>query len=204
LDFVDFMRLNALFNTIVSPLHIRQNIINHSQKKGDEMGTGFLKVQLYVGDYTLHGQQMAVLITKDGRVLQTLETDENGATGRITLDAPDLTPDSTAAGEALFATYDVIVPEANGYKKVSVYGVQIFDGITSILNINMEPLSETGPQEIKINVPRERGAANGTGTASLGFEEQSSEVFRQNTPSSSLHPSFDMITWILILLLLKT
>jgi len=168
------------------------------------MGTGFLKVQLYVGDYTLHGQQIAVLITQDGRVLQTVETDENGTTGRITLDAPNLPPEGTATGEALFASYDVIVPEANGYKKVSVYGVQIFDGITSILNINMEPLSETGPQEIKINVPRERGATGETSTASLGFEEQSAEVFRQGLPSRSLPQNFDMITWILILLLLKT
>jgi len=168
------------------------------------MGTGFLKVQLYIGDYTLHGQRIAVLITQDGRVLQTVETDENGTTGRITLDAPDLPPEGTVTGEALFATYDVIVPEANGYKKVSVYGVQIFDGITSILNINMEPLSETGPQEIKINVPRERGATGETGTASLGFEEPSAEVFRQGLPSRSLPQNFDMITWVLILLLLKT
>ena len=161
------------------------------------MGKGFLKVQLYVGDYTLHGQKMAVLITQDGKILQTLETDENGTTGRIILDAPDLTPDSMAAGEELFATYDVIVPEANGYKKVTVYGVQIFDGITSILNINMEPLSESGPQEIKINVPRERGATSQPSTASLGFEEPSAEVFRQNPSPRSLARNLDKIAWLL-------
>ena len=168
------------------------------------MGKGFLKVQLYVGDYTLHGQRMAVLITKDGNILQTLETDENGTTGRITLDAPDLTPDSMAVGGELFATYDVIVPEANGYKKVTVYGVQIFDGITSILNINMEPLTEIGPQEIIINVPRERGATSQTGgTASIGFEEPSTEVFHQNPPPGSLPHNLDKMALLLALLLLK-
>ena len=189
----------------MSQLNVRPNIINHSKKKGDEMGKGYLKVQLYAGDYTLHGQRMAVLITKDGKVLQTLETDENGTTGRITLDAPDLTPDSMAAGGELFTTYDVIVPEANGYKKVTVYGVQIFDGITSVLNINMEPLTETGPQEIKINVPRERGATGQTGAASIGFEEQSSEVFRQYVPPRPLPQKshcFDKMALLLVLLLL--
>ena len=191
----------------VSQLGLSPNIINHSKKKGDEMGKGFLKVQLYVGDYTLHGQRMAVLITRDGKILQTLETDENGATGRITLEAPDLTPDNMAKEGEFFATYDVIVPEANGYKKVTIYGVQIFDGITSILNINMEPLSEVGPQEIKINVPRERGATSQTGAASFGFEEPSSEAFWQDTPSAlskALPHNFDgIIALLLILLLLK-
>ena len=191
----------------MSQFTIRPNIINYSKKKGDEMGKGFLKIQLYAGDYTLHGQRMAVLIMKDGKTLHTLETDENGTTGRIPLDAPDLMPDNMPAGEEPFAAYDVIVPEANGYMKVSVYGVQIFDGITSILNINMEPLTNVGPQEIKINVPRERGATSRTGTASLGFEELSeelsSEVFRQGAPSRPLPHDFDGIAWLLALLLIK-
>ena len=170
------------------------------------MGEGFLKVQLYIGDNTLHGQRMAVLITKNGKTLQTLETDENGATGRITLAAPNLTPESMASGDELFSTYDVIVPEANGFKKVSVYGVQIFDGITSILNINMEPLTEFGPQEIEIHVPKERGATSLTVSASVGFEKPSTEVFRQVTPARQQQPqprNLDNMAWLLAWLLLK-
>jgi len=124
------------------------------------MGKGFLQVQLYVGDFTLHGQQMAVQIMKDGEMVHIAETDEGGATELIELEAPDLTVE-TPVGAQTFETYDVIVPEANGFKKVSVYGVQIFDGITSVLDVHLEPLSEIGPQEINIYVPRERGASNG-------------------------------------------
>ena len=121
------------------------------------MGKGFLKIQMYVGDYALDGLSMTVMIMKNGATIYTLATDEHGSTGRIELDAPDLSAGSLAEGEELFETYDVVVPAAHGFMKVSVYGVQIFDGITSILNIHLEPLLEGGPEESTIHVPRERG-----------------------------------------------
>ena len=184
------------------------------------MGQGFLKVQLYTGDYALHGQQMAVQITKDGVVLHTLETDENGATERIALEAPDLSMGTTAPGADLFETYDVIVPEAKGYMKVTVYGVQIFDGITSILNIHMEPLSEAGPQEIKIYVPKERGASifyeNGEPGSHLAmpvWEAMTHPIYNKGASIRNLRTqmprtiaaapdNYDMTTLLLALLLL--
>ena len=121
------------------------------------MGQGTLKIQLYVGDYALHGQEMTVLIKKDGEILYSLLTNKNGATEEITLDCPCITADSPAAGASLFETYDVVVPPAHGFMQVSVYGVQIFDGIPSILNIQLEPYVEGGPEEIEINIPPEHG-----------------------------------------------
>jgi len=187
------------------------------------MGKGYLQVQLYVGDFTLHGQQMAVQIIKDGEIIHIAETDEGGATEIIGLEAPSLTSGAPAAGTQPFAAYDVIVPEASGYKKVSVYGVQIFDGITSVLDINMEPLSEVGPQEINIHVPRERGASNDmadnnleavpTSWAEMPKNEapcativtidiMASEIFRKYM-TKPLPDNFDITTFLLALMLIK-
>jgi len=121
------------------------------------MGQGYLQIQLYIGDFALHGEIMTVLIKKDGEIIRTLETDINGATEMIALEAPELTPDSPAGGTDLFATYDVVVPETNGFMKVSVSGVQIYDGIPSVLSIHMEPYVEGGPPEIEIYIPLEKG-----------------------------------------------
>ena len=121
------------------------------------MGQGFLKIQLHVGDFALHGQEMTVLIKKDGEILHTLLTDENGTTKEVALACPDLTIDSPSAGTDLFETYDVVVPASHGFMQVSVYGVQIFDGIHSILDIQLEPYVEGGPQEKEIIIPLEHG-----------------------------------------------
>jgi len=175
------------------------------------MGKGFLQVQLYLGDFTLHGQQMTVQIMKDDRIIHIAETDEGGATEAIGLEAPDLSAGAPAEGTP-FETYDVIVPEANGFKKVSVYGVQIFDGITSVLDIHMEPLSEFGPQEINIYVPNERGVTTSdaniqrneaTETTSLAFDELAVEVFRKFI-ARPMPDNFDMTTFLLALILLKS
>ena len=123
------------------------------------MGTGFLKVQLYVGDFALHGDSVTVLIKKDGQLLHTLQTDENGSTEVVSIEAPDLAgKDGLELDEHLFSTVDVEVPKAQGYLGVKVYGVQIFDGITSILDVHLDPIAPGGPTEdIEIHVPREHG-----------------------------------------------
>ena len=122
------------------------------------MGRGFLKVQLYVGDYTIHGDPTTVLIKKNGDVIFTLQTDENGTTPVIELECPDIAEDEYGLEQkAYFATVDVVVPSAHGYMKTSVYGVQIFDRITSILNVHLEPYVMGTPDENEYYVPPEHG-----------------------------------------------
>jgi len=125
------------------------------------MGRGFLKVQLYVGDYTIHGDPTTVLIKRSGDVLFTLETDENGKTPEVELTCPDLDGEYGLAQKAYFTTVDVVVPSAHGYMQVNVYGVQIFDGITSILDVHLEPYVEGEPEEENIYVPPEHGVDEG-------------------------------------------
>ena len=123
------------------------------------MGTGFLKVQLYVGDYALHGDSVTVLIKRDGEVLYTLQSDENGTTETVSIEAPDLKDtDGLSLDKQFYSIVDVQVPKAQDYKGVKVYGVKIFDGITSILPIHMEPIAPgESTDEIEIYIPREHG-----------------------------------------------
>ena len=121
------------------------------------MGHGSFKVQLYVGDYALHGIEMTVIIKKDGNILHTLKTDENGTTEYVTLECPCLVTTSPAAGVTLYESYDVLVPAANGFMEVKVHGVQIFDDIPSVLNIHLEPYVEGESKVIEICIRREHG-----------------------------------------------
>ena len=121
------------------------------------MGRGYLKVQLYVGDYTVHGDPTTVLIKRNGEILYTLETDENGTSPVVTIEAPDLEGVTGLVPGDYFSTVDVTVPKANGYVEYNVFGVQIYDGITSILNVHLEPIAEGSPDQINIYVPPEHG-----------------------------------------------
>jgi len=128
---------------------------------------------------------MAVQIMKEGETLYTLETDENGAVYKVALEAPDLTSDNLPAGAQPFETYDVIVPEANGFKKVSIFGVQIFDGITSVLNIHMEPLTEFGSQETVINLHEESSTNISYNTSTPDEYFETVPVWRETAPSTN-------------------
>ena len=162
------------------------------------MGKGFLRIQLYVGDYTFHGERTTVLIMRDGQILHTLETDENGTTGQIALESPDITADSPASGPTLFQTYDVKVPAANGYAAVSIYGVQIFDGISSTLNIHLEPYVEGSADEIEIYIPLEHGVDidgirdSGTPPEGTVSESAAQEWLTEPPPDSLISPAVEM------------
>jgi peptidoglycan hydrolase-like protein with peptidoglycan-binding domain len=94
-----------------------------------------------------------VIRTKDGQVLYTVRTDESGNTEMFSLDAPDrsLTLDPCYMQPA-YAVYDVRA-EADGFKSVNVYNVEIVDGEESFLNIEFHPLEQgerEGEEEIDI------------------------------------------------------
>ena len=121
------------------------------------MGKGFLKVQLHAGDYSVHGDPTTVLIKRNGEVLYNLETDENGITPEVSFECPDLEGECGLKQKSYFTTVDVSVLKAHGYMGVTVYGVQIFDGITSILNVHVEPIVAGEPEEEEIDVSPEHG-----------------------------------------------
>ena len=80
-------------------------------------------------------------------VAHTLLTDLDGSTRSVSLPAPkranSLTPNSS--GES-FALYNVEV-EKEGYYTRRIYGLAIFPRVTTLLPVNMIPVSDTGESE---------------------------------------------------------
>ena len=157
------------------------------------MGTGFLKVQLYTGDYALHGDTVTVLIKKDGEILHTLQTDENGSTEVIPIESPSLENlDEMEQGRELFTTVDVEVPAINGYKAAKIFGVQIFDGIQSNLPVRLEPLVQGDPNtETIIHIPREHGVDIDRDNGAPDNHEPGDGPEDAAVPASDPPPSFD-------------
>ena len=152
------MSLSHIYVHTIDQHKIYSNLINRNcYSEGDIVGKGFLKVQLYSGDYTLRGEPATVLIKKNGDVIKTLETDRNGTTPVFSVDCPDLENATGLTPRSHFSTVDVVVPATRGYMPVSVFGVQIFDGITSILPVHLQPMAEGEKNEIEIHIPPEHG-----------------------------------------------
>lgn len=128
--------------------------------KGDKMGKGFLKVKLFVGDDVLPVKDAKVLVKDtNGNIIYELVANENGITEKVPLDAPDKKYSTEPyENRPRFFVYDVEVPFVNGYKKVVVHDVEIFEGITTILPIQMHPVIKGEPDGIdEIYIPREHG-----------------------------------------------
>ncbi|MCL2081074.1 MAG: peptidoglycan-binding protein [Oscillospiraceae bacterium] len=109
------------------------------------MGKGKLKVTLYLGDEARPVGNVKVLIKNpvSGDTLYELTADENGVTPSVELDAPDRENSLDPYGSMpRSGRYDVHVPPQKGYKHVIVHGVDIFDGETSILPVQMHPAIE--------------------------------------------------------------
>ena len=126
------------------------------------MGKGYLKISLFVGDSVLPVKAMNVLIKDSrGNLLYDLTSDENGLTKEITLDAPNKENSTYPhSNKPYFSIYDVEVPSSKGYKKYIVHGVQIFDGETSILPVQLHPLIKDGTEKEntdEIYIPLEHG-----------------------------------------------
>ena len=99
------------------------------------MKTGYLKAVVTTGGGSLP-VQATVNVLSDGEILDTLQTDENGITETMALEAPphdSLIPYSVCDVKA----------EALGYRAVHIYGIHIFESETSILPINMVPATES-------------------------------------------------------------
>ena len=104
------------------------------------MGLGRLKVQVHTGDDALPIDNANVLIRDtSGRILYNLTTDNSGNTESIELEAPDkshtLNPNDPGP---FYGLYNVEIRKAPFITQV-VNGVQIFDGIDSVLPVNLLP-----------------------------------------------------------------
>ncbi len=116
------------------------------------MGMGYLKLEVFTGNEALPvGQARVAVKSNDGRILYELRTDANGATDTVQMAAPNKenSLDPYSQGEP-YSTCDVEV-SADGFDTTIIRGVQIFDTETSILPINMIPLSAEVAQVVYVN-----------------------------------------------------
>jgi len=133
------------------------------------MGMGNLKIALYLADEAIPVKNLTVLVRDPvtGKILHELIADENGITPLIALTAPDressIVPYSNMPRSG---RYDVEIPAQSGYKHVIIHGVEIFDGETSILPVQMHPaVAGDTPEENtdEIFIPEKHGVDDAEG-----------------------------------------
>lgn len=160
------------------------------------MGKGFLRIELFTGDHTLPVSEASVFV-KDlgGNILYRLKADKNGLAGPVELDAPDILDKRTPTRQTdYFNEYDVEVPAFDGYKKVVVHHTQIFDRITSILPIHMEPAiigEPTAENTIDIHVPHDHGVdMHHDHMERTGVEQMDTDITRATVTTDVAIPQY--------------
>lgn len=110
-------------------------------------GKGKLVVRVYTSQAELPVEDATVVVTQkspDGKykLLSVQATDSSGTTQPIVIPTP-LLGESTHPGAQIppFAVCDVWA-EHPGYAMMLVEGVQIFDGVETLQDIELEPLTE--------------------------------------------------------------
>ena len=106
------------------------------------MGTGYLRIKTVTANGADFVGNVSITVKDENDfVLYELSTDEFGNVQDIALDAPNKTymedPHST---ERPFSLYKLNV-QADGYTSMVYDGIMIFDGTTSILQINLVPIA---------------------------------------------------------------
>jgi len=117
------------------------------------MGMGHLKVQVHTADDALPVENANVTI-KDtfGRILYNLTTDSSGNTESVELYAPDKSQTlSPNAQGPYYGIYDVEIRKLPYFVTQIERGVQIFDGIDSVLPVNLVPSTTPSVEEINTN-----------------------------------------------------
>jgi len=117
------------------------------------MGTGFLEIVATAAEEGLPVAGAKVTVSSGGNILYELTTDESGLTKTVPLEAPakELTLDPSYEGVP-YSVCDVKV-EAQNYMTITITGVEILDGETSILPVFMVPCLEEGQSYELISPP---------------------------------------------------
>lgn len=155
------------------------------------MATGKLRINLFMADDALPEGGIKVLVKdpKDGSVLFELTADENGITPDIELETPDRENSMSPYGALPRATYvDVEIPAQKGMKRTIIRGVEIFDGITSILPVQLRPAIEgdTAEQNTEeIYIPQQHGVDMDRGR----FSQPSGQMMPAEMPDNTAAPT---------------
>ncbi len=121
------------------------------------MATGYLILRVSAAGGTIPLENAIVTVYDADRgesgIIATRLTDESGKTDKIALEAPPRslseTPDS--GGVRPYAIYNVDVAK-DGYYDSFNLEVPIFDGVSSVLPVDMLPLAEYDQAEVRPNL----------------------------------------------------
>ena len=111
---------------------------------------GFLTVKVTTANGAIPIENAAVHIsgydpkdegTDTGDAIYSLRTDLSGRTDTVALNTKDAVLSNTPGNITPFSTYNITVT-ADGYYESEKINVPIFQGITSIQNVELIPLSE--------------------------------------------------------------
>ena len=119
------------------------------------LGTGFLTAQVYTsrGAIPIEGASISIFTDlPEGRnLLGFRSTDLSGKTSPIPLDAPDRSLSQHPSQSKPFASY-ILQADHPLYYTIVVKDIQVFDGSTSVQNIEMIPLEEGAAYDQRLNV----------------------------------------------------
>lgn len=118
------------------------------------MGTGFLVAQVYTSRGAIPIEDVSVSITTehpDGRKLHGFRsTDLSGKTSPAALQAPERELSRQPSTAQPFASY-TLQADHPLYYTVLIKDIQLFDGSTSLQNIEMIPLEEAAQYNQRLN-----------------------------------------------------
>lgn len=130
-----------------------QNNLRAAQMDHVDQGTMRVQVTSTVGMVPVENARVTISYTGDPQnALEQLSTDGNGQSEVLTLAAPPLEYSMEPEQSQPYAEYTVEV-EAEGYRPVSVEGVDVFSGELSLQNVKMEPLEVSEPDTKNIVIP---------------------------------------------------
>ncbi|HCR74419.1 MAG TPA: hypothetical protein DIW26_08695 [Ruminococcus sp.] len=129
------------FPQVMPPAVAEQSPV-YNENLENNMGTGFLRVEATSADRAYPAENALVIITeiKNGRenILYIFETDKNGSSPIAELPAPVFSG-GEISDKKPFSYYNVLV-YAKGFYEVQNKNVAVFNGITSILPVNLIPV----------------------------------------------------------------
>ena len=105
---------------------------------------GYQKVYVSEANGTIPVRGAVVTITDYGEendALYTLRTGPGGTTETVPLPVPAASESLTPGGKQPYALYGITVT-ADGFYPVEYAALPLFAGVTSVLNVNLIPLSE--------------------------------------------------------------
>ena len=155
------------------------------------MGAGFLRIELYAGEHTIPVSNNTVKIMKNGNILYNLTTDKYGVTETVKLTTPDIIMPDTTMQPPPREIYDVEVESDGQYKQMTITDVSIYDGITSILPLQMLPFvaGATDGNALNLSIyPCEPGGRSGLNGQDMDIPVSGHAVMDDKRTSSEYAP----------------